>query len=115
MKPFVEPFWWSLFGAGGAISALVLPVLLIIFGLLVPLGVVEAPNYNDLHGMLEPLLVRLAILAIISLSMIHWAHRFRFTLYEGLQLHRYKNPIAVVCYGSAIIISALSAYYLFTF
>lgn len=115
MKTFVEPFWWSLFGAGGAISAMVLPVLLIIFCILVPLGLIEAPSYDALHKLMEPLLVRLGLLAVITLSMIHWAHRFRFTLYEGLQLHHYKNLIAVLCYGSAITISALTAYYLFTF
>ncbi|MCG8306181.1 MAG: hypothetical protein MI975_02240 [Cytophagales bacterium] len=115
MKSHVEPFWWSLFGAGGAISALFLPVLSIIIGLAIPFGWIDIPSYEHIYGIFEPLSVRLVLLAIISLSLFHWAHRFRFTLYEGLQLHRFKYIIAILCYGSAITIVAFASYSLWNY
>ena len=35
------------------------------------------------------------------LMLVHAAHRFRYTLYDGLQVKR-KWPIAVLCYGGAL-------------
>ena len=32
--------------------------------------------------------------------LVHAAHRFRFTLYDGLQL-KHKRLVAMVCYGTA--------------
>lgn len=115
MKFHTEPFWWSLFGAGGAISALFLPVLLVIFGIAIPLEWVVVPSYDYLYALIEPTIVRLALVAIISLSIFHWAHRFRFTLYEGLQLHRYNLLIAILCYGSAIGITIFTIYSLWNY
>lgn len=115
MKIHTEPFWWSLFGAGGALSALFLPILLIIFGIAIPFGWVEPPSYELLSNITSTLAARLLLLGLISLSLFHWAHRFRFTLHEGLQLHRYSKIIAVLCYGFAIIIAAITAYTVWNF
>jgi fumarate reductase subunit D len=38
--------------------------------------------------------------------LFHAAHRFRFTLYDGLQLRGFAKPIAVLCYGAALVGSA---------
>ena len=110
-KP-IEPFFWSLFGAGGTISAMLLPVLLVITGIAMPLGWID-PSYDHLRALLSPWYSRLLIVAIVSLSMLHWAHRFRFTLHEGLQLHPYDKPIAYLCYGFALGITAFSIIVLF--
>ena len=34
--------------------------------------------------------------------LVHAAHRFRYTLYDGLQL-KWKWQIALLCYGGAIV------------
>lgn len=115
MKFHTEPFWWSLFGAGGAISALFLPILLIIFGIAIPFNLIEIPSFEYLHRIIELPIVKFLLLAIISLSLFHWAHRFRFTLYEGLQLHRFNIIIAILCYGSAMTITVFTAYALWNF
>jgi fumarate reductase subunit D len=115
MKIHTEPFWWSLFGAGGAISALFLPILLIIWGIAIPLGWVDAPAYEHMQKLTGAIIAKLLLLAIISLSLFHWAHRFRFTLHEGLQLHRFSKIIAFICYGTAIIVTVITAYSLWTF
>ncbi len=113
MKRRAEPFWWSLFGAGGVMSAMFLPVLLLFFGFAVPFGWIDVPAYEGLRTLLDMFLVKLLLFAIVALSFFHWAHRFRFTLYEGLQLHRFSRTIAFLCYGIAILLSVFACYVMF--
>lgn len=104
-----DPFWWTLFGAGGVISAFFLPVHAALLGLAIPLGVVEAPGYQELLELTGHPLARLYFFAVISLSLFHWAHRFRYTLYDGLKLKHLEVYIIGFCYGVAIIGTILSA------
>lgn len=108
MKKNTDPFWWGLFGAGGAMAALFIPVLLFLNGLAIPLGWLDAPRYEDLLTLVKQPLTRLFLFVLISLSLFHWAHRFRFTLYDGLQVKHLNQLIAVLCYGSAILITLLA-------
>jgi fumarate reductase subunit D len=43
------------------------------------------------------------------LALLHWAHRFRYALAEGLQLKRLRGLITLLCYGAAITGSAWAA------
>lgn len=115
MKKSSEPFWWALFGAGGAVAAFCLPVLLFLNGLAVPLGWVDAPRHEDIVLLVQHPLVRLFLFVLISLSLFHWGHRFRFTLYDGLQLKHLHTLIAVLCYSSAVIGTVLTAIVLWQF
>jgi fumarate reductase subunit D len=108
-----EPVAWLLFSAGGMAAALAMPILILLFGVVFPLGLVSAPNYAELHAVLAFPLVRLVLLALFVLSLFHWAHRFRYTMQEGLQLRRISSLIAVLCYGGAIVGSGIAAYVLF--
>jgi fumarate reductase subunit D len=107
-----EPLLWMLFSAGGIISGMLMPVLVVIFGIAIPLGWVEAPSHARLLGMLGNPLVQSVLLALCVLSLFHWAHRFRHTLYDGLQIKHLNEVIAVASYGVAIIGSAIAAYLL---
>jgi fumarate reductase subunit D len=107
-----EPFLWSLFSSGGMIAALLVPVLLFLFGLAIPLDWIEAPSRESLLTLARHPLARLALFAVCSLSLFHGAHRFRFTLYDGLQIKHLNELIAVFCYGGALVGTALSAYIL---
>jgi fumarate reductase subunit D len=107
MRKPVEPLLWSLFGAGGALSAMLFPVLVLILTIAIPLGWVDAPEFAVWRSLLQSFIFRLAITVIIALSLFHWAHRFRFTLYDGLQLQHFDSLISLVCYGGAF---ALSVY-----
>lgn len=111
-KRTVEPFVWLLFSGGGFVAALVLPVLLFLLGVAIPLGWISAPEHAHLLGVLRNPLVRLGLLAVCALALVHWAHRFRYTLHDGLQLQRYDGLIAAVCYGGALAGSAIAAYLL---
>jgi fumarate reductase subunit D len=111
-KPTAEPFVWLLFSGGGVIAALTLPVLLVLFGLAFPLGWLTPPEHADLAGLLRNPLVRFGLLAICVLSLVHAAHRLRYTLRDGLQLQRYDLAVATVCYGGALAGSAAATYLL---
>lgn len=107
-----EPFLWSLFSSGGMIAALMVPILFFLFGLAFPLGWIETPSYGRLLGLASHPLTRLALFAVCSLSLFHGAHRFRFTLYDGLQIKHLNELIAVFCYGGAVVGTAFAAYIL---
>ena len=107
-----EPFLWSLFSSGGMIAALLLPVLLLLFGFAFPLGWLAAPSYESLLALVRHPLTRLLLFGLCSLPLFHGAHRFRFTLYDGLQIKHLNELIAVGCYGSAIIGTLVAAFVL---
>ena len=107
-----DPFFWSLFGAGGALSALILPAFLFLVGVATPLGWVDGPSYESLKMVLLHPLGRIVSFFLVSLSLFHWAHRFRFTLYDGLQLKHLFQLIAVICYGGALAGSVVAGYIL---
>jgi fumarate reductase subunit D len=104
-----EPIWWLPFILGGGIAAVFLPGL-ILAGLIVPHGLQSYDLMTRLAG--HPL-GRLFFLVVISLSLFHWAHRFRYTLVD-LGIHGARQVIAALCYGSAIIGSLLAVYLAFT-
>jgi fumarate reductase subunit D len=106
----ITPFLWLLFSVGGTIAALLFPAHLFLTGLAFPLGWLEAPRYEALHALVRQPLIRLYLFFLISLPLFHWAHRFRYTLYDGLQLKHLTRFIAVICYGAALLGTAAAAY-----
>ena len=112
VRRHIEPFWWALFSSGGTLAAFFLPVLIFLMGIAIPLGWIESPGYEKLSVLIDHLLIRIFIFSLISLSFFHWAHRFRFTLYDGLKLKHLNILIAVLCYGSAITGTLMAGYIL---
>ena len=111
----ITPLLWFLFGAGGMVSALFFPVHIFLVGLAFPLGWFEAPSYEALHSLVLNPITRLYLFVFIFLPLFHWAHRFRYTLYDLFQIqHGLQMPIAVLCYGAALVGTLMAAYTLFT-
>jgi fumarate reductase subunit D len=108
-----EPFLWLAFSAGGVAAALVLPILLLLFGLAIPLGWLS-PDYAHLHTVVAYPLVRLGLLAVCVLALVHAAHRLRHTVTHGLRLGHLAGLIAAVCYGGALVGSVAAAAVLFS-
>ena len=106
----ITPLLWLLFSAGGTIAALAFPVILFLTGLAFPLGWLRAPRFESLLALVRNPAVRLGLFVLVSLPLFHWAHRFRYTLYDGLQLKHLTRFIAVLCYGTAFAASAFAAY-----
>ena len=102
MKFRIEPFVWLAFSGGGVIAALFLPVLAFLFALAFPLGWLEPPDYDQVAAVAANPLTFLVLLGLFTMMLIHAAHRFRFTLYDGLQV-KHRALVATVCYGGAVV------------
>ena len=107
-----EPFLWALFSAGGVISAFLMPAVLFLFGLAFPLGLLPQPSFEKTVALVAHPISRIILFGFCSLPLFHWAHRFRFTLYDGLQIKHLNEVIAVICYGGAIIGTIMAGYIL---
>jgi fumarate reductase subunit D len=114
MMERITPLLWLLFSAGGTVAALLFPIHLFLTGVAVPLGWVDAPRYDAIHRLAAHPLTRLYLLVLVALPLFHWAHRFRYTLYDGLQLKHLTALIAVLCYGAALAGTAVAAYLVWT-
>ncbi|MDP6377035.1 MAG: fumarate reductase subunit FrdD [Pseudomonadales bacterium] len=96
-----EPIFWSLFGAGGVIVAFVLPVVILITGIAVPLGVFpsEVMNFERAQSFAASWIGKLSLLVIISLTLWHSVHRIYLSLHDlGIQRRAIYKWL---CYGVA--------------
>jgi fumarate reductase subunit D len=96
------------------VAAMLIPIQLFLFGLAFPLGWLDAPGYEKLLALVRHPLTRVYLLILCSLPLFHWAHRFRFTLYDGLQIKHLDELINIFCYGGATVGTAVAAYILWT-
>ena len=108
----IEPLLWLLFSAGGVLAAMLLPVLVLLFGVAFPLGWLSPPGHQQILPLLSHAIARISLFLLCMLSLFHGAHRFRYTLYDGLQIKHLNEVINVLCYGGAIIGSLWAAYLL---
>jgi fumarate reductase subunit D len=94
-----EAFWWSLFSAGGMVAALFVPAHIVLNGIAEPLGWVSA---DHMRALVSHPFTKLYLFVLFALPFFHCAHRIRHTLYDT-GLREYQTPIAVLCYGAALI------------
>lgn len=103
MPPRPEALLWGLFSAGGFVAAILIPIHVAILGIAYAAGWLprEAMSYERIVHLARNPLVKLYLLALISLPLYHWAHRFRFALHHqfGIGLRRL---VALGCYGTAV-------------
>lgn len=101
-----EPFWWGLFSVGGVVAAFLIPIHIIITGLAVPLGWLA-----DSSILYQYWWIKLYLFVLISLPLYHWAHRFYFTL-KDMGLKAIDKPLALLCYGGAVVGTFVTAFVL---
>ncbi len=84
------------------VAAMVFPILIVITGILVPLGLAseDSLNFERIHTAVSHPLIKLILFGVIALPLFHWAHRFRFTLVD-IGLKNLSTVISIFCYGSA--------------
>ena len=111
-----DPIWWGLFSAGGTLAAFLFPVHVMVTGVGIAFGWVspQVLSYPRMIALLENPLLQIYVFLLISLPLFHWAHRFRFVLMD-LGLRNLKTPVAVLCYGVAMVGTLLAALLLFLF
>jgi fumarate reductase subunit D len=109
-RPGGDAPWWGLFAAGGTLAALFLPVQMLVDGVLGSAGVSTASSdYRRMRRVVSNPLVRLFLLANISLPLFQAVHRFRMILFD-LGVHQPRTPIAVAAYGSGILATLAAAW-----
>lgn len=113
-----EVFWWSLFSAGGVMSALFIPALIIAVAFCMPTdsAIDAATRHNHLLGVFDGflgLILKLVLFGVLFLTLFHCAHRIRHTA-EELGLRSLKPVLAIVCYGGALVGTVFAAYIIFT-
>ena len=111
MKRSNAPIFWSLFGAGGVLSALVGPVLVFITGIATPTGVgmpPEALSYARVMAFAHTFIGKAALFAVIALFLFHAAHRIYHCLHD-FGVHPGAG-IKVLLYGSALLGSVAAAW-----
>jgi fumarate reductase subunit D len=57
---------------------------------------------------------RVYLFVICSVPLFHFAHRFRYTLYDGLQIKHLNEVVFAGCYGVAILGTVVAGYLLLT-
>jgi fumarate reductase subunit D len=98
MRRSSEPFYWSLFSAGGVITALLAPALIIVVGFLVPGNQI---SYHRLHEIFTNPFGRLVIFGLAFFTFFFCAHRLRHTLTE-VGLKPYARPVNLTCNLAAL-------------
>jgi fumarate reductase subunit D len=100
----LEPVFWILFAAGGAIAAMLFPALL--FGLAIagPLGWFGdyATDYHRMYGLVSNPLGRLLLFVVVSVVLWHAAHHTRHLLLD-LGLKPVEGAVSYVLYGMALL------------
>jgi fumarate reductase subunit D len=103
-----KPMLWLPFAGGGLVAALIIPVLILITGVLVPLGALHL-RYETMTAFAHNPIGKLIVLGAVALPAWHAAHRLRMTAHDlGL-----GSGVAVkaACYGTAwlLILAAAGA------
>jgi fumarate reductase subunit D len=100
-----EPLWWLPFSAGMMVGALFVPALIVITGFLLPW--LRPESADQVKNLVNHPLTRALLFVVISLSFFHWAHRFRYILFD-LGVKGARTLVAFACYGSAVVGSLLA-------
>ena len=99
-----EPIFWSLFGAGGVLTALILPVTILITGILVPLGLTgpEVMSYARMQAFVDGFIGKVLVWSLISLTLWHALHRVYHGLHD-LGVDTSSSLYKWLAYGSAFV------------
>jgi fumarate reductase subunit D len=104
------PVFWLLFGAGGMLAALFGPVLVLVTGLVVPLGAASTGgpmSYPRMLAFAQNPLGKAFVFAVVALFAWHAAHRLFHSLHDlGL---RTGSAAKLACYGSALALTLVAA------
>ena len=109
-----EALFWSLFAAGSVLAALFVPALILASSVFGPFGwrwFADAFAYDGVRDLLDPVIVRAAVGAVIALIAVHACHRLR---HLAIDLHAPlpAGLIGVLAYGAALAVTALTAIFL---
>jgi len=84
MKRSNKPIFWSLFGAGGMLSALIGPMLIFITGIAGPMQILnkDTMGYERMLALAQNGFGKLAVFLVIALFLFHGCHRMYHLLHD---------------------------------
>ena len=101
---------WSLFAAGGTLTAFLFPALIALFLVIATGNVPDGLQYEQFHAFAASWLGKATLFVVLFLSLWHAAHRLRVVAHDfGI---RKDKLIANVVYLVATIGTVLTAYFL---
>ena len=105
---------WALFAQGAVLTAILVPVHILVQGVLGPLGVLPFPDagYDRMAAAIANPLVKLYLLLLFSQVFYVFGHRTRYLLFD-LGVRRGKLGVALVAYGLALAGTIAAAFILF--
>lgn len=101
-----EPIFWGLFGAGGMLTAFVTPVMILITGILIPLGILDKSHfsYDKVSDFATTWYGAIIVLVLVCLPLWHTLHRIFHALHD-IGIKRGRDIQQVLCYGFAFAVS----------
>jgi fumarate reductase subunit D len=111
MKRSNKPIFWSLFGAGGMLSALFGPVLIFITGIAVPLGLLDRQtmSHERMLALAHNPVGKIAIVLVIGLFLFHGLHRMYHCVHDfGVHV----TPAMKAGFHGVALLGTLAAIYL---
>lgn len=111
MKRSNEPIFWSLFGAGGMLAALIGPALVFITGIAVPFGFIYAPDtmsYGHMLAFAQNWVGKIFLFAVVSLFLWHAAHRIAILMHD-FGVHA-VTLVKLFTYGFAFVGTVVAGY-----
>jgi fumarate reductase subunit D len=105
-----KAFVWSLFAAGGTLTAFLFPVLIALF-LLISLGYIpDGLDYAAITGFISSWPGKIILFGVLFLSAWHAAHRMRIIFHDfGI---RADGLIAITLYLWASLVTVFAAVFL---
>ena len=115
MKRSNDPIFWSLFGAGGMLSALVGAALVFVTGIGVPRGILVSKDlmqYQHMLAFAQHWFGKIIVFAVIVLFLWHAALRI-FHMLHDFGVHA-GTGAKLVCFGVPLLCTIAAAYFLLT-
>ena len=113
MKRSNDPIFWSLFGAGGMLSALIGTALVFVSGIGVPLALVvsrDLMRYESMLGFAQHWLGKIIVFAVIVLFLWHAALRI-FHMLHDFGIHA-GTGAKLICFGLPLLCTVAVAFWL---
>lgn len=106
----LKPIYWGLFAGGGTIAALIMPALVVIFGIMLPFGLIADPNHLQfsLQDCLGRWWIFIPIAFLLFMVLWHCLHRLYYVLHD---MHfNVNNNTRVAFYTCAVFIFLLTCF-----